>query len=87
MAALPAAFRRNRAFATARLTLAQLHQDDIEQATATTEHVFNEMRGAPLPGRIRALLGHFHRDLIALVPTATTVLDWTDRYRAEWSRP
>ncbi|MGA4980145.1 XRE family transcriptional regulator [Streptomyces cinereoruber] len=87
LAALPAAFRRNRALATARLALAQLHQGDIEQATATTEHVFTEMRGAPLPGRIRALLGDFHRDLITLAPTATTVLDWTDRYRAEWSRP
>ncbi|WP_435191252.1 XRE family transcriptional regulator [Streptomyces sp. bgisy126] len=87
LAVLPAAFRRNWALATVRLALAQLHQGDIEQATATTEHVFTEMRGTPLPGRIRALLGDFHRDLITLAPTTTTVLDWTDRYRTEWSRP
>ncbi|MFF2573534.1 hypothetical protein ACIRQF_07350 [Streptomyces sp. NPDC101191] len=44
------------------------------------------MRGAPLPGRMRSLLGDFHRDLITLAPGSPTALDWADRYRAEWSR-
>ncbi|MFE5589247.1 XRE family transcriptional regulator [Streptomyces sp. NPDC056549] len=87
LAALPTTFRRNRALATVRLSLAQLHQGDIEQATATTAQVFDEMRGAPLPGRMRALLGDFHRDLITLAPGSALALDWADRYRTEWSRP
>ncbi|OKJ49578.1 hypothetical protein AMK27_36690 [Streptomyces sp. CB02009] len=87
LAVLPDTFRRNRALATVRLSLAQLHQGDIEQATATTEKVFDEMRGAPLPGRMRSLIGDFHRDLITLAPGSATALDWADRYRTEWSRP
>ncbi|MCX5233255.1 hypothetical protein [Streptomyces sp. NBC_00233] len=35
LAVLPDTFRRNRALTTARLSLAQLHQGDIDQATAT----------------------------------------------------
>ncbi|MFE6713905.1 XRE family transcriptional regulator [Streptomyces sp. NPDC057695] len=87
LAVLPDSFRRNRALATVRLSLAQLHQGDIDQATATTANVFAEMRGAPLPGRMRSLLGEFHRDLITLAPGSATALDWADRYRTEWSRP
>lgn len=87
LAVLPDAFRRNRALATARLSLAQLHQGDIEQATDTTARIFDEMRGAPLPGRMRSLLGDFHRDLITLAPGSAIALDWGDRYRTEWSRP
>lgn len=87
LAVLPETFRRNRALATARLSLAQLHQGDIEQATATTAKVFDEMRGAPLPGRMRSLLGEFHRDLITLAPGSAIAMDWADRYRTEWSRP
>ncbi|MFF8513530.1 XRE family transcriptional regulator [Streptomyces sp. NPDC015492] len=56
LAVLPDSFRRNRALATVRLSLAQLHQGDVDQATATTARVFDEMRGAPLPGRMRSLL-------------------------------
>ncbi|MGW2303847.1 hypothetical protein [Streptomyces sp. NPDC001809] len=84
---LPDSFRRNRALATVRLSLAQLHQGDIDQATATTARVFDEMRGAPLPSWMRSLLGEFHRDLITLAPGSATALDWADRYRTEWSRP
>ncbi|MEV8590934.1 XRE family transcriptional regulator [Streptomyces sp. NPDC051180] len=87
LAVLPDTFRRNRALATVRLSLAQLHQGDIEQATVTTAKVFDEMRGAPLPGRMRSLLGEFHRDLITLAPGSAIALDWADRYRTEWSRP
>ncbi|RSS57466.1 XRE family transcriptional regulator [Streptomyces sp. WAC01280] len=87
LAVLPDTFRRNRALATVRLSLAQLHQGDIEQATATTAKVFDEMCGAPLPGRMRSLLGEFHRDLITLAPGSAIAMDWADRYRTEWSRP
>ncbi|MEU3431431.1 hypothetical protein [Streptomyces gardneri] len=87
LAVLPETFHRNRALTTARLSLAQLHQGDVELATVTTAKVFDEMRGAPLPGRMRLLLGEFHRDLITLAPGSAIAMDWADRYRTEWSRP
>ncbi|MGW7362955.1 XRE family transcriptional regulator [Streptomyces sp. NPDC054841] len=85
LATLPKTYRRNRAMATARLALAQLHQGDLEQACATTADVFSIMDGDSLPGRIRSLLGDFHRDLITLAPTANVARDWADRYRTRWS--
>ncbi|MFF8293605.1 XRE family transcriptional regulator [Streptomyces sp. NPDC016309] len=85
LAALPKTYRRNRAHTTARLALTQLHQGDIEQACATSGEVFTIMAGAPLPGRIRMLLGDFQRDLIARAPSAHIANEWTDRYRTEWS--
>lgn len=85
LSVLPDPFRRNRALATARLALAQLHQGDLDQACETTDTAFQLMRGAPLPGRMRTLLGDFHRDLFTLAPSATAALDWADRYRTEWS--
>ncbi|WP_414504794.1 helix-turn-helix transcriptional regulator [Streptomyces sp. NEAU-L66] len=86
LAAIPQRFRRNRALATLRLALAQLHQRDIDQACGTTEKVFALMDGTPLPGRMRAFLGDFHRDLITLSPDANTAREWKDRYRSEWSQ-
>jgi tetratricopeptide (TPR) repeat protein len=85
LAALPETYRRNRAHTTARLALAQLHQDDIEQACATSGKVFETMAGTPLPGRTRLLLGDFQRDLIARAPSAHIAHEWMDRYRTEWS--
>ncbi|MFE1171746.1 XRE family transcriptional regulator [Streptomyces sp. NPDC058773] len=85
LAAIPQQFRRNRALATLRLAHAQLHQRDIDQACGTTEKVFALMDGTPLPGRMRSLLGEFHRDLIMLSPDANTAREWQDRYRSEWS--
>jgi tetratricopeptide (TPR) repeat protein len=87
LTALPDSYRRNRAHTMARLALAQLHQGDIEQACATSGSVFEIMAGAPLPGRMRLLLGDFQRDLITLAPSAHTAREWTDRYRTEWSTP
>ncbi|MEU8764288.1 XRE family transcriptional regulator [Streptomyces sp. NPDC048659] len=84
LAALPETYRRNRGMATARLALAQIHQGDVEQACATSSRVFEIMAGAPLPGRVRQLLGDFQRDLIALAPAAAH--EWMDRHRTEWSR-
>ncbi|WP_323180429.1 XRE family transcriptional regulator [Streptomyces sp. NBC_00102] len=86
VAAIPGQFRRNRALATARLALAQLHQRDIDQACATASTVFALMAGSPIPGRMRSLLGEFRRDVIALAPDAAVGRQWADRYRSEWSR-
>ncbi|NEB75975.1 hypothetical protein G3I40_12195 [Streptomyces sp. SID14478] len=86
LAALPASYRRNRANVTARLALAQLHQGEAEHACATSASVFAIMAGDPLPGRMRSLLGDFHRDLITTAP-ARLADEWTDRYRTEWSTP
>ncbi|MET7784746.1 XRE family transcriptional regulator [Streptomyces mirabilis] len=83
---IPKAFRRNRALATARLALAQLHQRDVDQACTTASTVFKLMAGHPIPGRIRSLLGDYYRDLITLAPDATIAREWGDRYRSEWSR-
>ncbi|AJC61970.1 putative tetratricopeptide repeat protein (plasmid) [Streptomyces sp. 769] len=84
LAALPENYRRNRAHTTARLALAQLHQGDVEPACATSADVFTIMSGDPLPGRMRQLLGTFHRDLITLAPPRIAH-EWADRYRTEWS--
>lgn len=86
LARIPPAFRRNRALATARLALAQLHQGDAELATATAADVFAIMDGDPLPGRMRTLIGDFHRDLFTLAPSTTYAREWGDRMRSEWSR-
>ncbi|WP_405587091.1 XRE family transcriptional regulator [Streptomyces sp. NBC_01092] len=86
LAKIPPGFRRNRALATAQLALAQLHQGDAEEAIATATDVFTIMDGDPLPGRMRTLIGDFHRDLFTLAPSITYARDWSDRLRAEWSR-
>ncbi|AOR37334.1 hypothetical protein BFF78_26330 [Streptomyces fodineus] len=84
LGALPDAYRRNRAHTTVRLALAQLHQGDVEQACATSADAFEIMAGDPLPGRMRQLLGDFHRDLITLA-SPHVAYEWTDRYRTEWT--
>ncbi|MFB7472022.1 helix-turn-helix domain-containing protein [Kitasatospora sp. NPDC056184] len=86
LAMLPNQFRRNRSLITARLALAQLHQDDLELATATASTVFDLMDGAPMPGRLRTLLGDFQRDLLTLSANGRAAREWGDRYRTEWSR-
>ncbi|MDX3746673.1 hypothetical protein [Streptomyces sp. AK08-02] len=86
LSGIPRQFRRNRALATTRLALAQLHQRDIDQACATASKAFDLMAGDPLPGRMRSLLGDYYRDLITLAPDADVAREWGDRYRAEWSR-
>ncbi|MFC8428024.1 XRE family transcriptional regulator [Streptomyces sp. NPDC057253] len=83
---IPQQFRRNRALAITRLALAQLHQRDVDQACDSASKVFDLMAGYPLPGRMRTLLGDFHRDLITLAPDAGVAREWGDRFRAEWSR-
>ncbi|WP_405653859.1 hypothetical protein [Streptomyces sp. NBC_00019] len=87
LAALPETYRRNRANATVRLALAQLHQGDVEQAVTTSGNVFEIMAGDPIPGRMRQALGDFQRDLITLAPSAHIAHEWIDRYRTEWSTP
>jgi hypothetical protein len=80
LAGLPAQFRRNHAMVTARLALAQLHQDEVEQACVTAVHARGLMGSDPLPGRLRSMLGDFHRDLITLAPKQA--VQWRDRIRA-----
>ncbi|WP_323183087.1 hypothetical protein [Streptomyces phaeochromogenes] len=86
LSTIPIQFRRNRALATTRLALAQLHQRDIDQACATASQAFELMAGDPIPGRMRSLLGDYYRDLITLAPDADVAREWGDRYRSEWSR-
>ncbi|OUC91313.1 hypothetical protein CA983_39865 [Streptomyces swartbergensis] len=86
LGAIPEQFRRNRALATTRLALAQLHQRDIDQACSTASTAFELMAGTPIPGRMRSLLGDFYRDLITLAPDAGIAREWGDRFRSEWSR-
>ncbi|MFE6098154.1 XRE family transcriptional regulator [Streptomyces massasporeus] len=86
LARIPTAFRRNRALATAQLGLAQLHQGEAEQATASATEVFTIMDGSPMPGRMRTLLGDFHRSLFVMAPSTSYARDWADRMRTEWSR-
>ncbi|MET9593134.1 helix-turn-helix transcriptional regulator [Streptomyces sp. NPDC006516] len=86
LAKIPAEFKRNRALATCQLATAQLRQGDPEQATETVSNVFAIMDGAPMPGRMRTLIGDFHRDLLRLAPSTMYARDWADRTRDEWSR-
>ncbi|MFE0921269.1 XRE family transcriptional regulator [Streptomyces nigra] len=86
LAKIPAEFQRNRALATCQLALAQLRQGEPEQATNTAASIFTIMDGAPLPGRMRTLIGDFHRDLFRLAPSTTHARNWADRMRDEWSR-
>lgn len=86
LAGIPTAFRRNKALATAQLALAQLHQGEAEQATASATDVFTIMDGDPLPGRMRTLMGDFHRGLFVMAPSTSYARDWADRMRTEWSR-
>ncbi|MFE0474024.1 helix-turn-helix domain-containing protein [Streptomyces sp. NPDC058947] len=86
LAGIPTAFRRNKALATAQLALAQLHQGEAEQATDSATDVFTIMDGDPLPGRMRTLMGDFHRGLFVMAPSTSYARDWADRMRTEWSR-
>ncbi|MCC3766883.1 helix-turn-helix transcriptional regulator [Streptomyces sp. UNOC14_S4] len=86
LSSIPDQFHRNRALATVRLALAQLHQGDIDQACTTASSVFVLMADYPIPGRIRSRLGDFYRDLITIAPATRIAQDWGDRFRSEWSR-
>ncbi|MFM9700142.1 helix-turn-helix domain-containing protein [Streptomyces europaeiscabiei] len=86
LAGIPLEFRRNRALATCQLAIAQLQQEEPEQATETAASVFTIMDGTPLPGRMRTQIGDFHRNLLHLTPWSTCARDWADRMRDEWSR-
>ncbi|WP_322940283.1 hypothetical protein [Actinacidiphila paucisporea] len=86
LSAIPEHFRRNRALATTRLALSQLHQREADLACDTAASAFTLMTGSPIPGRMRSLLGDFYRDLITLAPKSPTAREWGDRYRLEWRR-
>ncbi|MEU4587059.1 XRE family transcriptional regulator [Kitasatospora aureofaciens] len=82
LAGTPARFRRNIALVTARMALAQLHQHEVEPACATAIQAHRLMGSDPLPGRLRSLLGDFHRGLIKVAPDSRETLEWRDRIRA-----
>lgn len=84
LAFLPEQFRRNRASVTARLAIALVQQREIEQGCARAEEVFGLMEGHPLPGRLRSLIGDFHRDLLTMAPDSRAANDWADCFRTEW---
>ncbi|MEU8502972.1 helix-turn-helix transcriptional regulator [Streptomyces lavendulae] len=85
LASLSVRLRRNRSMTTVRLAAAQLHQGEVEQACATTGHAFELMAGDPLPGRLRTMLGDFHRTLFTTAPSAQAAREWADQYRTQWS--
>lgn len=41
------------------------------------------MKGVEIPGRMRNLLGGFHRDLLDQAPNSVHALEWTDRLRTK----
>lgn len=84
LAFLPERFRRNRASVTARLAIALVQQGEVEQGCVRAEEVFRLMEGHPLPGRLRSLIGDFHRDLLTMAPASRAANDWADRFRTEW---
>ncbi|WP_260462988.1 helix-turn-helix transcriptional regulator [Streptomyces sp. TRM72054] len=55
-------------------------------ALVTATDVFTIMGSDPLPGRMRTLIGDFHRGLFALSPSTSYARDWADRMRTGWSR-
>ncbi|MFE3506224.1 XRE family transcriptional regulator [Kitasatospora sp. NPDC059160] len=83
LARLPGQYRRNRAMVTTRLALAQLRQDEVEQACATAVRARELMAGAPLPGRLRSMQGDFHRGLLTAAPDSAAARQWGERIRAE----
>ncbi|MEW1912549.1 hypothetical protein AB0442_29630 [Kitasatospora sp. NPDC085895] len=87
LAGIPEQFRRNRASATVRLALAQLHQGDTEQACATATGAYTLVGTDPIPARLRTLLGDFHRSLLTLAPRSAQTRQWTDRVISERTRP
>ncbi|MGW4101808.1 hypothetical protein [Streptomyces sp. NPDC004976] len=71
-------FHRNRVYYTIHLALAQLAQDEADQAVNTALPLLS-MESAPLAGRSRSLLHHFDHKLRQLAPGAHFVIEWQDR--------
>jgi tetratricopeptide (TPR) repeat protein len=86
LSATPPSFRRNQAQISMYLAKAQLGQGDAELACSSAHRAIDLMDGNPVPGRMRTLLGDFHRALIAAAPNSSVSNEWTERARQEWSR-
>ncbi|QNE18203.1 Tat pathway signal protein [Kribbella qitaiheensis] len=71
---------RNRAYYGAQTALAQLAQDDVEQAVATALAVPATAAGGPT-GRTSHLLRSFSAALAQKAPNTTTLRDWNDFIR------
>ena len=61
-------------------------RENRSRQPATAADVFTIMDGGTLPGRMRTLIGDFHRGLFVLAPSASYARDWADRMRTAWSR-
>lgn len=86
LAATPAEHRRNRSQITMYLASSQLAQGEVELACRSGHQAIDLMQGDPLPGRMKTLLGDFHRSLIRCQVASPAVTEWTERARAQWSR-
>jgi tetratricopeptide (TPR) repeat protein/transcriptional regulator with XRE-family HTH domain len=73
-------YTRNRSYYTAHLALAQLRQDDVEQACGTAASVLSTASSIPLTGRIGQLLNTFTRELSVMAPGSRFTTQWSDQY-------
>ncbi|MER5462375.1 hypothetical protein ABT010_17130 [Streptomyces sp. NPDC002668] len=73
-------YTRNRIYYSAHLALAQLRQDDVEQACLTAASVLPASSGDSLTGRTGRLLDTFTRELSTTAPRARFTIEWTDQY-------
>ncbi|MCX2968226.1 MULTISPECIES: hypothetical protein [Streptomyces] len=80
LARLRPEYRRNRAYYSAQLALAQLRQGDAEQACATAVSVLPAPGADALAGRTALLLDRFSSELAATAPGARCTGDWAERY-------
>jgi transcriptional regulator with XRE-family HTH domain len=80
LAQLRPEYMRNRLYYSAHLALAQLHQNDVEQACSTATSVLPLASGDSLTGRTRQLFTTFTRELSATAPSAPCTVQWRDQF-------
>ncbi|MFD7405968.1 Tat pathway signal protein [Streptomyces sp. NPDC059866] len=73
-------FTRNAVYYRTHLALAQLRQDDVEQAYTTALSVLPAKASGSLTGRTARLLDGFTRELQAAAPATRWTADWTEQY-------
>lgn len=73
--------RRNRAYYTIHLALAQLAQGEAEQAVSTALPLLPGPGQPPLVGRNKKLMWQFDRGINQLAPGVGFVIEWQDRFR------
>lgn len=80
LARLRPQYRRNRAYYSAQLALAQLRQGDAEQACAGAISALSSHGDGPLPGRTLKLLHTFDRELTATIGDSRCAGQWAEHY-------